>query len=141
MQSPVLLPEVGSALTVYNTPPVVSALASNPNGEFVTVLCLRSHHCLRFHRPVVSNDEELGVRQVPSPPSHTGTSVSALRPCNPLARSLHSCLRFHRTVVPIDDVHCGLRLFLSSSRDPSGHWRLFHVAYPIFPGCAHHWIA
>ena len=34
------------ALTVYNTPPVVSALASNPNGEFVTVLCLRSHHCL-----------------------------------------------------------------------------------------------
>ena len=34
------------ALTVYNTPPVVSALASNPYGEFVTVLCLRSHHCL-----------------------------------------------------------------------------------------------
>ena len=34
------------ALTVYDTPPVVSALASNPNGEFVTVLCLRSHHCL-----------------------------------------------------------------------------------------------
>ena len=30
------------ALPVYNTPPVVSALASNPNGEFVTVLCLRS---------------------------------------------------------------------------------------------------
>ena len=30
------------ALTVYDTPPVVSALASNPNGEFVTVLCLRS---------------------------------------------------------------------------------------------------
>ena len=104
------------ALTVYNTPPVVSALASNPNGEFVTVLCLRSHHCLslRFHRPVVSNHEELGVRRVPSPPSHTGTSVSALRPCNPLAQSLHSCLRFHRTVVPMDDVRCGLRLFLSS---------------------------
>ena len=61
-------------------------------------------HCLRFHRPVVSNVEELGVRLVPSPPSHTGTSVSALRPCNPLARSLHSCLRFHRTVVPMDDV-------------------------------------
>ena len=34
------------ALTVYNTPPVVSALASNPYGELVTVLCLRSHHCL-----------------------------------------------------------------------------------------------
>ena len=98
------------ALTVYNTSPVVSALASNPNGEFVTVLCLRSPHCLRFRRPVVSNDEKLGARQVPSPPSHTDTSVSALRPCNPLARSLHSCLRFH-------------------------------VAYPIFPGRAHHWIA
>ena len=34
------------ALTVYNTPPVVSVLASSSNGEFVTVLCLRSHHCL-----------------------------------------------------------------------------------------------
>ena len=34
------------ALTSYNTPPVLSALASNPYGEFVTVLCLRSHHCL-----------------------------------------------------------------------------------------------
>ena len=34
------------ALTVYNTPPVVSALASNLYGEFVTVLCLCSHHCL-----------------------------------------------------------------------------------------------
>ena len=71
------------ALTVYDTPPVVSALASNPYGEFVTVLCLHSHHCLRFHRPVVSNDEDLGVRKVPSPPSLTGTSVSAIRPCNP----------------------------------------------------------
>ena len=30
------------ALPVCNTPPVVSALASNPIGEFVTVLCLRS---------------------------------------------------------------------------------------------------
>ena len=34
------------ALTVYNSPPVLSALASTPNGEFVTVLCLGSHHCL-----------------------------------------------------------------------------------------------
>ena len=34
------------ALTVYNIPPVVSALASNLNGEFVTVLCLHSYHCL-----------------------------------------------------------------------------------------------
>ena len=34
------------ALTVYITPPMVLALASNPNGKFVTVLCLRSHHCL-----------------------------------------------------------------------------------------------
>ena len=98
-------------------------------------------HCLRFPRPVVSNDEELGVRQVSSPPSHTGTSVSALRPCNPLAWSLHSCLRFHRTVVPMDDVRCGLRRFLSSCRNPSGLWKPLHVAYPIFPGCAHHWIA
>ena len=64
------------ALTVYDTPLVVSALTSNLDGEFVTVLCLHSHHCLRFHRPVVSNGEELGVRKVPSSPSHTGTSVS-----------------------------------------------------------------
>ena len=34
------------AFTVYNSPPVVSALASNPYGEFVTGLCLRSHHFL-----------------------------------------------------------------------------------------------
>ena len=34
------------ALTVFNTPPVVSALPSNPNGECVPFLCLRSHHCL-----------------------------------------------------------------------------------------------
>ena len=39
-------PTLTHALTVYNTPPVVSPLASDPNGEFVTVLCLRSHHCL-----------------------------------------------------------------------------------------------
>ena len=37
---------VTHALTVYITPPVVLALASNPNGEFVTVLCLCSHRCL-----------------------------------------------------------------------------------------------
>ena len=44
----VLLPDVSSALPdfdtyidSYHTPPVVSALASNPNGEFVSVLCLR----------------------------------------------------------------------------------------------------
>ena len=98
------------ALIVYNTPAVVSAVASNPSGEFVTVFSLRSHHCLRFHRPVVSNDEELCGRRVPSPPSHTGTSVSDLRPWCPLARSLHSCLRFHRTVVPMVDVRCSLRL-------------------------------
>ena len=72
------------ALTVYAPPPVVSALASIPNGEFVTVLCLRFHHshCLRFRRPVVSNDEDLGVWRVPSLPSLTGTSVSAIQPCN-----------------------------------------------------------
>ena len=45
----VLLPDVSSALPdfdtsidSYHTPPVVSALALNPNGEFVSVLCLRS---------------------------------------------------------------------------------------------------
>ena len=91
-------------------------------------------HCLRFHRPVVSDDQELCGRQVPSPPSLMGTSVPDLRPCNPLARSLYSCLRFHRTVVPMDDVRCGLRLFLSSCRNPSGRWKPLHVAFPIFPG-------
>ena len=80
------------------------------------------------------------MRQVRSPPSRTGTSVSALRPCCPLARSLHSCLRFHRTVVPMDDVRCSLRLFLSSCRNPWGRWRPWHVAYLIFPGYPHHWI-
>ena len=69
-------------LTVYNTPPVVSALASNPYGEFVMVLCVCSHHCLRFCQPMVSNNEDLRVRKVSSPPSLTGTSVSAIRPCN-----------------------------------------------------------
>ena len=39
------------ALTVYNTPPVVSPLASNPYGECVTVLCLRSHHYLTVSGP------------------------------------------------------------------------------------------
>ena len=113
------------AVTVYNTPPVVLALASTPNGG--VCYCLVSafpslHHCLRFHRPVVSIDVELCGQQVLSPPSHTGTSMSDLRPCNPLARSLHSCLWFHRTVVPLDDVWCGLCLFLSSCRYPSGRW-------------------
>ena len=62
-------------------------------------------------------------------------------PCDPLARSLHSCLRFHRTVVPLEDVRCGLRLFLSSCCNPSGRWKPLHVAFPIFPWCAHYWIA
>ena len=49
VQYPVLLPDVSSALPdfdtfidSYHTPPVVSALASNPNGQFFSVLCLRS---------------------------------------------------------------------------------------------------
>ena len=49
VQYPVLLPDIGSALLdfdtyieSYHTPTVVSALASNPNGEFVCVLCLHS---------------------------------------------------------------------------------------------------
>ena len=73
------------ALTVYNTPPVVSARASNP--LWGVCYCLVSAfsslpHCVWFRRPVVSNEEDLGVRKVPSPPSLTGTSVSAIRPCN-----------------------------------------------------------
>ena len=60
MRYPVLLPDVSSALPdfdtyidSYHTPPVVSALASNPNGEFVCVLCLRSlcFYSLLLHIP------------------------------------------------------------------------------------------
>ena len=151
VQSPILLPDVGSALPDFDTcldslPYSSCGIGSGIKPLWGVCYCLVSAfpslpHCLRFHRPAVSNDEELGVRQVPSPPSHTGTSVSALRPCYPLARLLRSCLRFHRTVVPMDDVRCGLRLFLSSCRDPSSQWKPLHVAYPFFPGCAHHWIA
>ena len=57
VQFPVLLPDVSSALPdfdtsvdSYHTPPVVLALASNPNGEFVSVLCLRSL-CRVLHIP------------------------------------------------------------------------------------------
>ena len=125
---PVHLPDVGSALltlthavTVSTTPPVVSALASTPYGCLVSAF-LYLPHCLRLHRPVVSIDEELCGWQVLSPPSHMGTVMSDLRPCNPLAQSLRSSLRFHWTVVPLGDVRCGLRLFLSSCRNPSGRW-------------------
>ena len=151
VQSPVLLPDIGSALPDFDTcldslPYSSCGIGSGIKPLWGVCYCLVSAfpslpHCLRFHRPVVSNDEELGVRQVSSPPSHTGTSVSALRPCYPLARLLRSCLRFHRTVVPMDDVRYGLRLFLSSCHDPSSQWKPLHVAYPFFPGCAHHWIA
>ena len=150
MTAPVLLPDVGSALPDFDTCldslRYSCGIGSGIKPQWGVCYCLVSAfpslpHCLRFHWPVVSNDEELGVRQVPSLPSHMGTSVSALRPCIPLARSLHSCLRFHRTVVPMDDVRCGLRLFRSSCRNPSGRWKPLHVAYPIVPGCAHHWIA
>ena len=148
VQSPVLA-DVGSALPDFDTCldslQYSFGIGSGIKPQWGVCYCLVSAfpslpHCHQFHRPVMSNDEDLGVRQVPSPPSRTGTSVSALRPCNPLARSLHSCLRFHWTVVPMDDVRCGLRLFLSSCRNPSGRWRPWHVAYLIFPGCAHHWI-
>ena len=150
VQCPVLLPDVSSALPGFDTcrdsfQYSSCGIGSGINPQWGVCYCLVSAfpslpHCLRFHRPVVSNDEELEVREVPSPPSRTGTSVSALRLCNPLARLLHSCLRFHRTVVPMDDVRCGLRLFLSSCCNPLGQWKPLHVAYPIFPGCAHHWI-
>ena len=43
VQSPVLLPDVGSALPDFDT--CLDSLPY-PYGEFVTVLCLRSHHCL-----------------------------------------------------------------------------------------------
>ena len=112
VQSPVLLPDVSSDLPDFDTcldslPYSSCGMGSGIKPLWGVCYCLVSAfpslpHCLRFRQPVVSNDEELGVRQVPSPPSHTGTSVSALRPCNPLTWSLHSCLRFHRTVVPMD---------------------------------------
>ena len=110
------------ALTGYNTPPVVSVLASNPYGEFVTVLCLSSHHCL-----TVSGSAGQWcpmMRTWGADGSFSAFLYGYLRVCHsalqPLARLLHSCLRFHRTVVPMDDVRCGLRLFLSSCRNPSG---------------------
>ena len=128
----VLLPGVGSALPGFDTcrdslQYSSCGIGSGINPQWEVCYCLVSAfpslpHCLRFHRPVLSIDVELYGRQVLSLPSHTGTSMSDLRPCNPLARSLHSCFRFHRTVVPLDDVRCGLRLFLSSCRSPSGRW-------------------
>ena len=151
VQYPVLLPDVSSALPGFDTcrdslQYSSCGIGSGIYPQWGVCYCLVSAfpslpHSLRFHRPVVSIDEELCGRQVLSPPSHTGTSVSDLRPCDPLAWSLRSCLRFHWTVVPLDDVRCGLRLFLSSCRNPSGRWKPLHVAFPIFPGCAHHWIA
>ena len=120
VQYPVLLPDVGSALPDFDTcldslQYSSCGIASGFRPQWGVCYCFVSAfpslpHCLRFLRPVVSNDEELCGRRVPSPPSHTGTSVSDLRPCCPLARSLHSCLRFHWTVVPMVDIRCGLRL-------------------------------
>ena len=59
VQYPVLLPDVSSALPDFDTsidschtPPVVLALASNPNGEFVSVLCLRS---LCFYSVIIAH--------------------------------------------------------------------------------------
>ena len=119
VEYPVLLPDVSSALPDFDTCldslQYFYGISSGIKPQWGVCCCLVSAfpslpHCLRFHRPVVSNDEELCGRRVPSPSSHTGTSVSDLRPCCPLARSLHSCLLFHRTVVPMVDVCCGLRL-------------------------------
>ena len=150
VQSPVLLPDVGSALPDFDTYLDSLQYSSCGIGSGIKPLwgvcyCLVSAfpslpHCLRFRRPVVSNDEDLRSAEG----SFSAFPYGYLRVCHsalqPLARSLHSCLRFHRTVVPMDDVHCGLRLFLSSCRNPSGRWKPLHVAYPIFPGCAHHWL-
>ena len=128
VQHPVLLPGVSSALPGFDTCRdslrySSCGIGSGINPQWGVCYCLVSAfpslpHCIRFHRPVVSIDVELCGRQVLSPPSHTGTSMSDLRPCNPLAWSLLSCLRFYRTVIPLDDVRCGLRLFLSSCHYP-----------------------
>ena len=129
VQYPVLLLDFGSALPGFDTCrdslQYSCSIDSGINPQWGVCYCPVSAfpslpHCLRFHWPMVSIDEELCGRQVLSPPSHTGTSMSDLRPCNPLARSLRSCLQFHRTVVPLDDVRCGLRLLLSSCCNPSG---------------------
>ena len=127
-----VLPDVGSALSGLDTCRDSLQYSSCGIGSGINPLwgvccCLVSAflslpHCIRFHRPVASIDEELCGWQVLSPPSHTGISMSDLRPCNPLARSLLSCLRFHQTVVPLGDVRCGLRLFLLSCRNPSSRW-------------------
>ena len=42
VSSPSALPDFDTTVDSNHTPPVVSALASNPNGEFVSVLCLCS---------------------------------------------------------------------------------------------------
>ena len=151
VQYPVLLPDVISALPDFDT--CLDSLQYSSCGigsgirpQWGVCYCLVSAlpslpPCLQFHRPVVSMMWICaGCRFLLRLP-HMGTFMSDLGPCNPLARSLHSCLRFHWTVVPMDDVRCGLRLFLSSCRNPSGRWKPLHVAYPIFPGCAHHWMA
>ena len=92
VQSPVLLPDVGSALPDFDTCLDSLQYSSCAIGSGIKPLwgvcyCLVSAfpslpHCVWFRRPVVSNEEDLGVRKVPSPPSLTGTSVSAIRPCN-----------------------------------------------------------
>ena len=130
VQHPVLLLDVSSALPGFDTcrdslQYSSCGIGSGVNPRWGVCYCLVSAFpsLSQFHWPVVSIDEELCGRQVLSPLSHTGTSVSDLRPCDPLAQS------------------CGLRLFLSSCRNPSGRWKPLHVAFPIFPGCAHHWIA
>ena len=92
VQSPVLLPDVVSAVPDFDT--CLDSLQSSSCGIgsgikplWGVCYCLVSAfpslpHCLWFCQPVVSNDEDLGVRQVPSPSSLPGTSVSAIRPCN-----------------------------------------------------------
>ena len=91
VQSPVLL-DVGFALPDFVTCLDSLQYSSCGIGSGIKPLwgvcyCLVSAFpslplCLRFRRPVMSNDEDLGVRKVPSPPFLTGTSVSAIRPCN-----------------------------------------------------------
>ena len=91
VESPVFLPDVGSALPDFDTcldslQYSSCGISSGIKPLWGVCYCLVSAfpslpHCLRFRQPVVSSDEDLGVQKVPSP-SLTGTSMSAIWPCN-----------------------------------------------------------
>ena len=103
------------ALTVYNTPPVVSALASNPYGVFGTVLCLRSHHYLTVSGsagqwcPMMRTWEcgrfllRLPLRVPPCLPFGLATfgSVAAFLSPVPPDGSTHGCCTLRSAAVPL----------------------------------------